>query len=122
MGHPDSLLVVPQFVHLKKVIVEWMVSSAASTFQVSLSVWPHVRQTMLTVGICLNDAVFLSMTAISGDLLQCMLIFCFLSSCFKGFWYLHFGHLSDRVPFLTTWSNPPHCGQKFIVVTLWRLF
>ena len=113
--HPASLFVVPHFVHRKKVIVEWMVSSAASTFQVSLSVWPHVRQTMLTVGICLNDAVFLSMTAISGDLLQCMLIFCFLSSCFKGFWNLHFGHLSDGVPFLTTWSNPRTVGRSSLL-------
>jgi len=122
LGYPASLLVVPQFVHLKKVIVEWIVSSAASTFQVSLSVWPHVRQTVLTIGICLSDAAFLSITAISADLPQCTLIFCFLSSCFRGCWYLHFGHLSEGEPFLTTWSNPPHCGQKFIVVTLWRLY
>lgn len=44
--YPDSLLVVLHFVHLKNVIVEWIVSSAASTFQVSLSVFPHVSQTM----------------------------------------------------------------------------
>jgi hypothetical protein len=120
--HPVSLLVFPQFVHLKKVIVEWMVSSAASTFQVSLSVWPHIRQTTLTIGICLSDAAFLSMTAISDDLLQGKLIFCFLSSCFRGFWNLHFGHLSEGAPFLITWSNPPHCGQKFNDVTLRRFF
>ena len=108
--------------HLKKVIVAWMVSSAASTFQVSLSLWPHVRQSAVTVGNCLSDAVFLSITAISADLPICTLIFCLVSSCCRGFWNLHFGHLSDGAPFLTTWSNPPHCGQKFIVVTLWSLF
>jgi hypothetical protein len=27
---------------------------------------------------------------------------------------LHFGHLNEGVPFLTIWSNAPHCGQKFI--------
>ena len=122
LGYPASLLVAPQFVHLKKVIVEWMVSSAASTFQVSLSVWPHVWQTTWIVGSCLSDAAFLSITAISTDLPQCMFIFCFVSSCSSGFWYLHFGHLSEGVPFLTTWSNAPHCGQKFIVVTFMEAF
>lgn len=113
-GYPTSLFVVPHFVHLKKVIVEWMVWSAASTFQVSLWVLPHVRQTTLTVGSCLNEAAFLSMTAISAALPQCKFIFCFVSSWFRGFWYLHFGHLNKGVPFLTTWSNVPHLGQKFI--------
>jgi len=122
LGYPASLLVVPHFVHLKKVIVEWMVSSAASTFQVSLSVWPHVRQTTLTVDCCLSDAAFLSMTAFSTDLPRCTFIFCFVSSCFRGFWYLHFGHLSEGTPFLTIWSNAPHCGQKFISVTFVEAF
>ena len=106
MSHPDSLLVAPHFVHLKKVIVEWMVSSAASTFQISLSVWPHIRQTTLTVGNCLNDAVFLSITAISADLPLDKIIFCFVCSCFRGFWYLHFGHLSDG---LSLFDYLEHC-------------
>jgi hypothetical protein len=122
MGYPDSLLVVPHFVHLKKVTVEWMVSLAVSTFQISLSVWPHVRQTTLPVGSCLSAAVFLSITAISADLPLDKIIFCFICSCFRGFWYLHFGHLSDGSPFLTTWSIAPHCGQKFILVTILRDF
>ena len=107
---------VPQFVHLKKVIVEWIVSFAVSTVHVSLSVWPHFWQTTLTVDSCLSDAAFLSMTAISTDLPKCMFVFCFVSSCFRGFWYLHLGHLRV-VPFLATWSNAPHSGQKFIMVT-----
>jgi len=114
--YPASLLVVPQFVHLKKVIVEWIVSFAVSTVQVSLSVWPHFRQTTLTVDSCLRDAVFLSMTAISADLPQRKLVFCFISPCFRGFSYLHLRHLS-MVPFLATWRSAPHSGQKFIVVT-----
>ena len=118
LNHPTSLIVFPQFVHLKKVIVEWIVSSAISTFQVSLSVWPHVGQTMLTTDNCLSDAAFLSMTAISTNLPLSTFILCLVFSCFKGFWYLHFGHLSEGVSFLNTWSNAPHCGQKSIVVTL----
>jgi hypothetical protein len=31
---------------------------------------------------------------------------------------LHFGHLSEGSPFLTIWSIAPHCGQKFILVTV----
>jgi hypothetical protein len=68
-------LLLPQFVHLKKVIVEWIVSFAVSTVQVSLSVWPHFRQTTLTVDSCLSDAAFLSMTAISADLPNVCLFF-----------------------------------------------
>jgi len=109
-------------VHLRKVIVEWMFSSAVSTFHVSLFVWPHIRQTTLTVDNCLRDAVFLSMTAISTDLPRCTFIFCFVSSWFNCFWYLHFGHLNEGVPFLTIWSNAPHCGQKFISDTFVEAF
>jgi len=45
LAYPDSLRVVLHFVHLKNVIVEWIVSSAASTVHVSLSVFPHFSQT-----------------------------------------------------------------------------
>jgi hypothetical protein len=92
-----------------------MVSFAVSTIQVSLSVQPHLRQTTLTVDSCLSDAVFLSMTAISGDLQQGVFVF-LISPCFRGFWYLHLGHLS-MVPFFAIWSIAPHSGQKFIMVT-----
>jgi hypothetical protein len=93
-----------------------MVSSAASTFQVSLSVLPHVEQTTLTVGNCLSDATFRSITAISTGLELAKFIFCTVISFRRSVWYLHFGHLSEGSPFLIIWSNAPHLGQKFILV------
>jgi hypothetical protein len=100
LGYPDSLLVVLHFVHLKNVIVEWIVSSAASTVQVSLFVFPHVSQTIRIVGSCLSIASLRwSITAISVTLPRCKLIFLFGSFCSIDFWYLHFGHLSVDEPF-----------------------
>jgi len=87
-------------VHLKNVIVEWIVSSAASTFQVSLSVFPHFSQTIWIVGSCLSIASLpWSITAISAPLLRGRIIFLFDSLCSIGFSYLHFGHLSVEEPF-----------------------
>ena len=122
-AYPDSLLVVLHFVHLKNVIVEWVVSSAASTFQVSLSVFPHFSQTIWIVGSSLSIAsVLWSMTAISATLPSCRLIFLFDSLCSIGFWYLHFGHLSVEEPFFAVWSIDPHFGQKSIVFTCVEAF
>ena len=116
LAYPDSFLVVLHFVHLKNVIVEWIVSSAASTFQISLSVFPHFSQTTWIVGSCLSIASLLwSMTAISATLPRCRLIFLFDSLCSIGFWYLHFGHLSVEDSFFAIWSIDPHFGQKSIV-------
>ena len=123
LAYPDSLLVVLHFVHLKNVIVEWIVSSAASTFQVSLSVFPHFSQTKWIVGSCLSIASLVwSITAISAALLSCRLIFLFDSLCSIGFWYLHFGHLSVEEPLFSFWSIDPHCGQKSIVFTCVEAF
>ena len=121
--YPDSLRVVLHFVHLKNVIVEWIVSSAASTFQVSLWVFPHFSHTKWTVGSCLSIASSLwSITAISATLLRCRLIFLFASLCSIGFWYLHFGHLSVEESFFAVWSIVPHLGQKSIVFTCAEAF
>ena len=118
LGYPDSLRVVLHFVHLKNVIVEWIVSSAASTFQVSLSVFPHVSHTKRIVGSCLSCASLLwSMTAISATFPSCRLIFLFDSLSSIGFWYLHFGHLSVKETFFAVWSIDPHFGQKSIIFT-----
>jgi hypothetical protein len=66
LGHPPSLLVVPQVVHLKNVSVEGIVSAPIATVQVSLSFLPHVGQTCLTVGSGLSaTSSFLSTIAIS---------------------------------------------------------
>ena len=118
LAYPDSLLVVLHFVHLKKVIVEWIVSSAASTFQVSLSVFPHVSHTKRIVGSCLSCASLLSsMTAISATFPSCRLIFLFDSLCSIGFWNLHFGHLSVEEAFFAVWRIDPHFGQKSTIFT-----
>jgi len=123
LSYPDSLLVVLHFVHLKKVIVEWIVSSAASTFQVSLSVFPHFSQTIWIVGSSLSIASWLwSTTAISAILPCCRLTFFIDSFCSIGFWYLHFGHLSVEEPFFVVWSIDPHFGQKSIVFTCVKAF
>ena len=98
--YPDSLLVVLHFVHLKNVIVEWIVSSAASTVQVSLWVFPHFSQIIWIVGCSLSFASLVwSMTTISAALPSCRLIFLFDSLSSIGVWYLHFGHLRVEEPF-----------------------
>ena len=76
---------VLHFVHLKNVIDAWIVSSAASTVQVSLSVFPHVSHTIWIVESCLSIASLLwSMTAISAVLPSRRLIF-LLGSFVVGF-------------------------------------
>jgi len=123
LAYPDSLLVVLHFVHLKNVIVEWIVSSAASTVQVSLSVFPHFSQTKWIVVSCLSIASLVwSITAISATLPSCRLIFLLDSLCSIGFWYSHFGHLSVEEPFFPVWSIDPHFGQKSIVFTCVEAF
>lgn len=113
--YPDSLLVVLHFVHLKNDIVEWIVSFAVSTFQVSLSVFPHVSQTTWIVGRSLSITSWLSsITAISATFPSFKFTFLFGSLCSIVFWNLHFGHLSMTGPFFAVWSIDPHFGQKSI--------